>query len=125
MYAPGPDAGETELRQYAQNLSGFIQHFTGTPQQAEAKAELDRINAALARARLRRGPPQNWPLLPNPPPAVNLEAELARAEDAWENGDYDQAERLLKRLLQQKPGFPAAQMLLDKVQKAKQLEGAR
>jgi uncharacterized protein YgiM (DUF1202 family) len=49
MYAPGPDAGETELRQYAQNLSSFIQHFSGTPQQAEAKAELDKVDAALAR----------------------------------------------------------------------------
>ena len=120
MYAPGPDASETELRQYAQKVSGFMEHFSGTPQQAEAKAELDKTNAALARPAAGKGaaPAKSAPV-------VNPEKALARAEEAWEDGDYNQAERLLKRLLQDKPGFPAAQMLLDKVQKAKKLEDSR
>jgi len=49
MYAPAEGAEETELRQYAQRLSAFIQiqRFAGTPQQARAQAELDKINASL------------------------------------------------------------------------------
>jgi hypothetical protein len=122
MYAPGPGAGEQELRQYAQNLSSFVQHFNGTPQQNEAKAELDRINATLGR--LQAPDPGKTAAAPKPAaPPFDAENELNRAEKAWENGDYKQAERTLRRILQQKPDFPAARMLLDKVEKAKQLEG--
>ena len=46
---PGPDAGDSEIRQYAQNLSAFIKQFSGTPQQAEARAELQRITSATKR----------------------------------------------------------------------------
>jgi len=122
MYAPGPGAGEAELRQYAQNLSAFIQHFSGSPQQNDAKAELDKTNAALAQ--FTTAGKGAAPAKPAAAP-FDSEAELKRAEKAWENGDYDSAERLLRRILQQKPDFPAARMLLDKVQKAKQLEGTR
>jgi hypothetical protein len=124
MYAPGPGASEAELRQYAQNLSAFIQHFSGTPQQNEAKVELDKTNAALAS--LSAPNPGKTAEAPKPAqPPFDAEGELKRAEKAWENGDYKQAERTLRRILQQKPDFPAARGLLDKVEKAKQLEGTR
>jgi hypothetical protein len=120
MYAPGPGAGEAEMRQYAQNLSAFIQHFSGSSQQNDAQAELDKTNAAIARMSAptaAAAQPATAPLDP--------EKELKRAEAAWEDGDYDQAERTLRRVLQQKPDFAAARTLLNKVRKAKQVESQR
>jgi hypothetical protein len=126
MYAPGPGAGDAELRQYAQNLSAFIQHFSGTPQQNDAKAELDKTNAALAHATAPGQGKNPATAAPKPPtPPFDAEGELQRAEKLWENGDYAAAERSLRRILQQKPDFSAARMLLDKVQKARKLEGGK
>jgi hypothetical protein len=124
MYAPAPGAGESELRQYAQNLSAFIQHFTGAPQLNDAKTELTKTNAAIARLSAPAATSTPAPHKPAAPP-FDAEGELARAEKAWENGDYTQAERMLRRILQQRPDFPAARGLLDKVVKAKQLEGGK
>jgi hypothetical protein len=125
MYAPGPGAGESELRSYAQNLSSYIQHFSGTPQQNDARAELDKTNAALQHLAAPAQTPGKAAAPAKPAPPFDAEAELARAEKSWENGDYNSAERTLRRILQQKPDFPAARMMLDKVQKAKQLEGTK
>jgi serine/threonine protein kinase len=122
MYAPGPGAGESELRQYAQNLTAFIQHFTGAPQINDAKAELDKTNAAIAR--VSAPAVSTAPHKPAAPP-FDSEGELARAEKAWGSGDYTQAERMLRRILQQRPDFPAARGLLDKVVKAKQFESGK
>ena len=135
MYSPGPGAAEEDLRQYAGKLSAFLQQFGGTPQQAEARAELDKTNAALAAGAASPEPaarnlPPSVPskAAPAPPksaPALNPDAELKRAEQAWEKGDYDRAEKVLKRLLQQRPDLAAASIMLQRVQKAKQLEGTR
>jgi len=123
MGAPGPGAGEAELRQYAQNLTAFIQHFNGTPQQSEAKAELDRTNATIRQLASPGADPGRAPP-PKPSAApTDFEGELKRAENAWENGDYNLAERTLRRLLQQRPDFRAARILLDKVVKDRQLDG--
>ena len=124
MYAPAPSAGESELRQYAQNLTAFIQHFTGAAQINDAKAELDKTNAAIARLATPAAGNTPAPHKAAAPP-FDSETELARAEKAWENGDYTQAERTLRRILQQRPDFPAASGLLDKVVKAKQLESGK
>ena len=48
-YAPEEDADETQLREYAQELSSFIQQFPDARQATEARAELDRSTAALGR----------------------------------------------------------------------------
>jgi eukaryotic-like serine/threonine-protein kinase len=136
MYAPGPGAGDAELREYAQKLSTFLKQFSGTPQQAEARAELDKINAALDRTAAPPPPPTRTKPLsapssaaPAPPPksepAFNADDELKRAAQAWEKGDYDQAERILKHILQQRPDLASARIMLQRVQRAKLLEGAR
>jgi eukaryotic-like serine/threonine-protein kinase len=135
LYAPPEGAGESDLRQYAQRLGTWIQRYGNAPQRADAQAELNKTNAALANlagasaaAPASAAPAANAPPAPQTaPPAgairFDAEAALARAEQLWVDGDYDKAERALKRILQQKPGFPAAQQLLQKVQKARQLEG--
>jgi hypothetical protein len=47
-YAPEEGADETQLREYTQRLSSFIQQFPESTQASEARAELDRSMAALA-----------------------------------------------------------------------------
>jgi hypothetical protein len=131
IYAPGPDASEAQMRQYAASLSEFITKFSGTPQQADARAELDRINAALGRtaappASSRTRPLSNaTPAAPRREAVLDVDAELKRAEQAWERGDYGLAERVLKRILQQKPELSSARIMLERVEKAKLLEGGR
>jgi serine/threonine protein kinase len=132
-FAPQDGASEAELRDYSQKLTAFMLRFAGTPEQAQAQAELDKTAAALGR--LSEPPATPTPTTPAPgkspagsptpapTPALDQGAVLAQAQKAWENGDYTQAERLLKRILQQNPDFKAAQTLLEKVQKAKKLEG--
>jgi hypothetical protein len=130
LYAPADGASEAELRAYAQKLKDFIQHFSATPQKAAALVELDKTNAALAQLGAPAPPdsrkPAAAPPSPKPPAApFDAEAALARAEQSWENGEYLLAESQLKRILQQRPNFPAARQLLEKVQRARQLENAR
>lgn len=54
---------------------------------------------------------------------ISPESAVKRAQAYWAQGNYDQAERLLKRVLKDKPGYQPAIDLLNKVEKAKQLEG--
>src|SRR5579885_2538152 len=123
MQAPGAGAGEEEWRAYQQKLSAFIERFAGAPELAQAQADLNQAAGALANL----SPPAAEAAAPakpaSPAPAEDPAAMLARAQSFWENGQYDPAERLLRRLLQIKPDFSAAKQLLDKVQKARKLEG--
>ena len=131
MYSPGDNSGEAALRQYAQALTAFLQRFSGTPQEADARAELERTNNAIAR--LTTPPPPTDPLAQpadatgspatpastpagqqpaagqpvagtppatpaagtppaKPVPTLTPEVALARAQAAWEQGDYAQAD---------------------------------
>src|SRR5579883_635543 len=123
MQAPGAGAGEEEWRAYQQKLTAFIERFAGAPELAQAQADLNQAAGALANL----SPPAAEAAAPakpaSPAPAEDPAAMLARAQSFWENGQYDPAERLLRRLLQIKPDFSAAKQLLDKVQKARKLEG--
>jgi tetratricopeptide (TPR) repeat protein len=87
-------------------LAGAVQHL---------RTELQTLEAAAPHS----------PSSPSPaaPPPLNAAAATKRAEGYWEDGEYDQAERLLRRVLREQPGYDAARVLLDKVQRAKQLEG--
>jgi hypothetical protein len=58
MYAPDQWADETELRGYAEKLSVFVQRFPGTDQVAQAQADLNKTNAALARFEVAPPPPE-------------------------------------------------------------------
>src|ERR1700689_3970018 len=53
------------------------------------------------------------PLSPRAPAQPDPAASVAQAQRYWENGDYTQAERLLRRVLQQKPDFAPAKLLFD------------
>jgi serine/threonine-protein kinase len=161
LFAPPEGSNEAALRQYAQSLTAFLQRFAGTPQESDARTELDRVNNAIARltapppatdpaaatpenpdAQAKPAPGQPIPPTgqpqpanpaqpngtappPKPVPPPSPEALMTRAQQAWENGDYAQAERLLRYLLQLKPNYAPARDLLAKVVKAKQLENAR
>jgi hypothetical protein len=57
-----------------------------------------------------------------PAPAIDVERALRSAENFWEDGDYDPAERLLKRVLGQEPDNQRARALLGRVQRAKRAE---
>jgi hypothetical protein len=54
--------------------------------------------------------------------AVDIEQAIKNAENFWENGDYDPAERLLKRVLKDQPDNQRARSLLQRVQRAKRAE---
>ncbi len=126
MYAPADGAGESELREYQQKLSAFLQRFQGVAEQSQAQAELDKTNAALAR--LAAPASAEVPSKPAPAPSgspLELAPALARAQQLWETGQYDAAERLLNRMLQQKPDLSDAKQLLDRVHKARRLEGGK
>lgn len=56
---------------------------------------------------------------------VDVERAIKSAENFWENGDYDPAERLLKRVLTDQPDNQRARSLLERVQRAKRAEGLR
>ncbi len=56
---------------------------------------------------------------------VDVERAIKSAENFWENGDYDPAERLLKRVLTDQPDNQRARALLERVQRAKRAEGLR
>jgi serine/threonine-protein kinase len=58
MYAPDELADETELRDYTEKLSVFMQRFPGTAQVAQAQADLNKTNAALARFAVAPAPPE-------------------------------------------------------------------
>jgi Tetratricopeptide repeat len=125
-FAPPYGASDSDLSVQAGKLSAFIQRFPGTPQQAQAQADLDKVNAALNHGAPAENPPKkggNQPPVPAPASTISPEAALSRAQQLWENGQYVQAERLLRQALQQKPDFTAAKTLLERVQKARQLEG--
>jgi serine/threonine protein kinase len=128
VFAPGDDASESDLRAYAQNLSGYMQHFGNSAQRADAQAELDRTNAALARLGAAPPPAPNAGSAPTgakPAPAFDVQTAMAKARLAWEDGEYTEAEAELKRVLQVRPNYTEARQLLERVQKAKQLESAR
>jgi serine/threonine protein kinase len=59
----------------------------------------------------------------SPAPPLDVERALRSAENFWEDGDYDPAERLLKRVLEQQPDNQRARALLGRVQRAKRAEG--
>lgn len=147
-------ADEAGLRAYVDKLSAFISQYPGTPQETEARAELDKVNARLsaaaasaaaaagqvsdpaqgsaaanqqsntAAAQANGQTPQNGQ---NPPPGPppTPEALVKRAAALWEQGEYGKAERQLKWALALKPDFQPAKDLLVKVEKAIQLEGRR
>jgi hypothetical protein len=127
MFAPGDDASESDLRTYAQNLSGYMQHFGNSAQRADAQAELDRTNAALARLGAAPPPAPKPGSAPSakPAPAFDVQTAMAKARLAWEDGEYAQAEAQLRRVLQVRPNYAEARELLERVQRAKQLESAR
>lgn len=118
--APGEGAGEAELRRYAAGLEAFIRRFRGSPREADAQAELDDTNAALARLAASVAAPVHVPASAAPQP-LNLEAELALADQAWGNGRYREAERILKRILRRQPDAAGAQQMLEKVLQAEQV----
>ncbi len=55
-------------------------------------------------------------------PAADVERAIRNAENFWEDGDYDPAERLLKRVLKDEPDNQRARSLLQRVQRAKRAE---
>lgn len=59
--------------------------------------------------------------MPSRPP-VDIEQAIKNAENFWEDGDYDPAERLLKRVLKDQPDNQRARSLLQRVQRAKRAE---
>jgi tetratricopeptide (TPR) repeat protein len=120
-----------------------LQAAAGSPNGSEAAAAAQSLDAAARDAslgdsveQLRRelaslGPAQSTGAASAPAPSggtaaaprINAAALTARAQEYWEDGEYDQAERLLRRVLRQEPEFDAARTLLERVQRAKQLEG--
>ncbi|HLH38685.1 MAG TPA: protein kinase [Bryobacteraceae bacterium] len=123
MQAPGAGAGEEEWRAYQQKLSAFIDRFAGAPELALAQADLNQAAGALAHLSQPAAAAQAPAKPASPAPAEDPAAMLARAQYLWENGQYDASERLLRRLMQIKPDLSAAKQLLEKVQKARKLEG--
>jgi hypothetical protein len=142
-FAPPDGAPDSDLQDYAQKLRLFLQNFPGTPDAAQARGELDRVTQALTHsappasnappvaAPVTRPSPPSVPARPNvTPPALrpapagaDPAASVAQAKRYWENGDYANAERILNRLLQQQPDYAPARQLLDRVERAKKLEG--
>src|SRR5579862_589377 len=150
MFAPAEGASDNDLRDYSQKLQIFIQNFGGTPEAAQARSDLDKTFQALthnaapvpAPAQPAKGEPAAPTAQASPAPAharpthaeapvrpapvePDPAASVAQARKSWENGDYNTAERLLRRVLQQRPDYAPAQQLLDRVEKAKKLEGIK
>ncbi|MGH9558921.1 MAG: protein kinase domain-containing protein [Bryobacteraceae bacterium] len=131
MYAPPEGAPAADLANYEQKLTEFLQRFPDSEQKAQAQADLDNLHAQLARTSASQpeasapGAASASPGAASSDAAENPASLVARAQKNWENGQYDAAERLLQRVLEQKPDFAAAKQLLVKVQKAKQLEGVK
>jgi hypothetical protein len=148
MFAPPDGASDADLRDYSQKLQIFLQTFGGTPEAAQAQGDLDRTFQTLSHntagatqaasapgtnnpPAAQTAPPAAAPVpahaRPARPPAADPDpaASVAQARKYWENGDYNSAERVLRRVLQQRPDYAAAQQLLDRVEKAKKLEGVR
>jgi len=123
MQAPGADAGEAEWRAYQQKLSAFVEHFPGAPELVQAQTDLNQATAALTRLSQPAAAPENAAKAVPPVSDADPAALLARAQSFWENGQYNDAERLLRRVLELKPDLAGARQLLNKVVKARQLEG--
>jgi hypothetical protein len=148
MFAPSAGASDNDLRDYSQKLQIFLQNFGGTPEAAQARSDLDRTFQTLthnelpgatagtasapaaaipapapvpAHARASHAEPPVRPAAAEADPAVSV----AQARKYWENGEYNNAERLLRRVLQQRPDYAQAQQLLDRVEQAKKLEGIK
>jgi serine/threonine protein kinase len=147
MFAPPDGASDADLREYSQKLQIFLQTFGGTPEAAQARSDLDRTFQALSHTAAPVPPaPESAPApAPVPPharasapaaphpaapartaqPDSDPAASVAQAQRSWETGDYAQAERILHRVLQQRPDFAQAKQLLDRVERAKKLEGGK
>jgi eukaryotic-like serine/threonine-protein kinase len=121
MQAPAADAGEADWRAYQQKLSAFLDRFPNAAERISAQTAVNQATAAIARL----SPPSADTAAKPAPAAADADpaALMARAQRLWEQGQYDASERLLRRVLQAKSDFPGARDLLDKVQKARKLEG--
>ena len=134
-FAPTAAASQSETQQYAARVSQYMQDFPNSPHRAEAQAELARLNSSPATSVTAAASPTPSVARPptrptSPPPEVSRqpfspEAGLKRATTYWEQGQYDRAEAVLRRVLADKPDYKPARDLLARVQKAKVLEGGR
>lgn len=147
MFAPTAAASDNDLRDYSQKLQIFLQNFGGAPEATQARADLDRTFQTLTHNELpNAAASESAPAAANPasahtpahgrpshaeppvrPAATEADpaANVAQARKYWENGEYSNAERLLRKVLQQRPDYAEAKQLLDRVEQAKKLEGIK
>jgi len=164
LFAPGPGAGEAEIRRHLEKMTAFLGLHAISPQGPEANLETANLNVALARLAKNQGQGgAEWqhyidaaagqlanaatdgalsaraeqtrrdlqslrdaaqPATPAvaPPRPAPPEVALRRAEEAWRNGRYGDAARILNGLLAARPGYTPAIAMREKVRRAQQLE---
>jgi len=92
----------------------------------EVRRDLEGLQATVAATATPVVTPRVKPPIPIPLPGPAAEAPevlVKRADDLWRAGDYEQAQRILERALRARPGFAAAEALLVKVRRSRELEG--